>query len=86
MTLAWMILDDYFSFDPLLLSKWLCDKYNNSRPFFLKPSDSVKEKREEEMKKLRQSLNFKATPLPAFYQGQTKSKRYLAKVKFSLFI
>ncbi|KAK3443101.1 hypothetical protein EUGRSUZ_B03376 [Eucalyptus grandis] len=38
-----------------------------------------KEKKEEEMKKLRQSLNFKATPLPAFYQGQAKSKSYLAK-------
>ncbi|XP_030449415.1 protein WVD2-like 7 [Syzygium oleosum] len=38
-----------------------------------------KEKKEEEMKKLRQSLNFKATPLPAFYHGQTKSKNYLAK-------
>ncbi|KAF7850406.1 hypothetical protein BT93_L5539 [Corymbia citriodora subsp. variegata] len=38
-----------------------------------------KEKKEEEMKKLRQSLNFKATPLPAFYHGQTKSKSYLAK-------
>ncbi|XP_030553687.1 protein WVD2-like 7 isoform X2 [Rhodamnia argentea] len=38
-----------------------------------------KEKRDEEMKKLRQSLNFKATPLPAFYLGQTKSKSCLAK-------
>ncbi|KAH7858636.1 hypothetical protein Vadar_026139 [Vaccinium darrowii] len=35
--------------------------------------------KEAEMKKLRQSLNFKATPMPSFYRGHTISKNSLDK-------
>ncbi|KAK9276054.1 hypothetical protein L1049_005585 [Liquidambar formosana] len=38
-----------------------------------------KEEKEAEIKKLRQSLNFKATPMPAFYRGQRLSKSLLDK-------
>lgn len=38
-----------------------------------------KEQKEVEIKKLRQSLNFKATPMPGFYQGQRTSKSNLNK-------
>ncbi|XVF02352.1 hypothetical protein REPUB_Repub04eG0168100 [Reevesia pubescens] len=39
-----------------------------------------KDNRDAEMKKLRQSLNFKATPLPGFYHGQRTSKSPLDKI------
>ncbi|EXB82666.1 hypothetical protein L484_027847 [Morus notabilis] len=39
-----------------------------------------KEAKETEIKKLRQSLNFKATPMPAFYRGQKTSKSTLDKL------
>ncbi|XP_057494004.1 protein WVD2-like 7 [Actinidia eriantha] len=42
-------------------------------------SKSKEEKREAAMKKLRQSLNFKATPMPAFYRGHAISKSPLDK-------
>ncbi|OMO57289.1 hypothetical protein CCACVL1_25856 [Corchorus capsularis] len=38
-----------------------------------------KDNRDAEIKKLRQSLNFKATPLPSFYHGQRTSKGPLDK-------
>ncbi|GLT74265.1 hypothetical protein SLA2020_460710 [Shorea laevis] len=38
-----------------------------------------KEDREAEIKKLRESLNFKATPLPGFYRGQNLSKSHIDK-------
>ncbi|KAG5522327.1 hypothetical protein RHGRI_034493 [Rhododendron griersonianum] len=38
------------------------------------------EEKEAEMKKLRQSLNFKATPMPSFYRGHTISKNSLDKI------
>ncbi|XP_058192927.1 protein WVD2-like 7 isoform X2 [Rhododendron vialii] len=41
-----------------------------------RPSSKSKE---AEMKKLRQSLNFKATPMPSFYRGHTISKNSLDK-------
>lgn len=40
----------------------------------------MQEQKEVEIKKLRQSLNFKATPMPGFYQGQRTSKSNLNKV------
>ncbi|CAK9137845.1 unnamed protein product [Ilex paraguariensis] len=42
-------------------------------------SSKMKEEKEAEIKKLRQSLNFKATPLPGFYRGQGMSKSCLEK-------
>ncbi|GMJ13164.1 hypothetical protein like AT1G24160 [Hibiscus trionum] len=39
-----------------------------------------KDNRDAEIKKLRQSLNFKATPLPGFYHGQRTSKSPLDKI------
>ncbi|KAL4361729.1 hypothetical protein GQ457_04G006690 [Hibiscus cannabinus] len=41
-----------------------------------------KDNRDEEIKKLRQSLNFKATPLPGFYHGQRTSKSPLDKISY----
>ncbi|CAK7332749.1 unnamed protein product [Dovyalis caffra] len=38
-----------------------------------------KEEKEAEIKKLRQSFNFKATPMPGFYRGQKASKSPLDK-------
>ncbi|XAR65001.1 hypothetical protein NMG60_11008933 [Bertholletia excelsa] len=38
-----------------------------------------KEQKDAEIKKLRQSLHFKATPLPSFYRGHTMSKSVLDK-------
>ncbi|XP_060669471.1 protein WVD2-like 7 isoform X2 [Ziziphus jujuba] len=42
-----------------------------------------KEEEEAEIKKLRQSLKFKATPMPGFYRGQKVSKSSIDKVKGS---
>ncbi|KAK8627346.1 hypothetical protein V6N13_134959 [Hibiscus sabdariffa] len=39
-----------------------------------------KDNRDEEIKKLSQGLNFKATPLPGFYHGQRTSKSPLDKI------
>ncbi|XVE84980.1 hypothetical protein DITRI_Ditri17bG0055200 [Diplodiscus trichospermus] len=39
-----------------------------------------KDNREAEIKRLRQSLNFKATPLPSFYHGQRNSESLLDKI------
>ncbi|XP_039068811.1 protein WVD2-like 7 [Hibiscus syriacus] len=39
-----------------------------------------KDNRDAEIKKLRQNLNFKATPLPGFYHGQRTSKSPLDKI------
>ncbi|OMO54982.1 hypothetical protein COLO4_36280 [Corchorus olitorius] len=44
-----------------------------------------KDNRDAEIKKLRQSLNFKATPLPSFYHGQRTSKGPLDKVVPAVF-
>lgn len=40
----------------------------------------IQEEKEAEIKKLRQSLNFKATPMPSFYRGQKVSKSTTDKV------
>ncbi|XP_039062067.1 protein WVD2-like 7 isoform X2 [Hibiscus syriacus] len=40
----------------------------------------AKDNRDAEIRKLRQSLNFKATPLPGFYHGQRTSKSPLDKI------
>lgn len=49
------------------------------RPCLNTPS-LMQEQKEAEIKKLRQCLGFKATPMPGFYQGQRASKSNLNKV------
>lgn len=47
---------------------------------WLKTPYLMQEQKEAEIKRLRQSLNFKATPMPGFYQGQRTSKSDSIKV------
>ena len=64
---------------------WFCSqKISSIRPLFhlndFHPLCLVQEEREAEIKNLRQSLNFKAMPMPGFYRGLKASKSPLDKV------
>ncbi|RVX10505.1 Protein WVD2-like 6 [Vitis vinifera] len=60
--------------------KKLEEKSNAKQTEKTRLQSKSKEQKEVEIKKLRQSLNFKATPMPGFYQGQRTSKSNLNKV------
>lgn len=59
--------------------KKLEEKSNAKQTEKTRLQSKSKEQKEVEIKKLRQSLNFKATPMPGFYQGQRTSKSNLNK-------
>ncbi|TYH84649.1 hypothetical protein ES332_D02G211000v1 [Gossypium tomentosum] len=62
------------------LSKKLEGKSNGREAERKNLQTKSKDNRDAEIKKLRQSLNFKATPLPGFYHGQRTSKSPLDKI------
>ncbi|KAK5838643.1 hypothetical protein PVK06_007377 [Gossypium arboreum] len=66
------------------LSKKLEGKSNGREAERKNLQTKSKANKDAEIKKLRQSLNFKATPLPAFYHGQRTSKSPLDKVPTSI--
>ncbi|XP_007044467.2 PREDICTED: protein WVD2-like 4 isoform X1 [Theobroma cacao] len=61
-------------------SKKLEEKPNGREAERKYPQTKSKDNRDAEIKKLRQSLNFKATPLPGFYHGQRTCKSPLDKI------
>ena len=72
--MVWLSMDDY---------SWVMNmtRFIQSTYFpWLNTPCLMQEQKEVEIKKLRQSLNFKATPMPGFYQGQRTSKSNLNKV------
>ncbi|KAK6922111.1 TPX2, C-terminal, partial [Dillenia turbinata] len=61
-------------------SKKLEDKSTAKEAEQTRLQSKSKEEKDAEIKKLRQSLNFKATPMPRFYKGQGTSKALIEKV------
>lgn len=60
-------------------SKKLGEKSNTKEAESTRLRTKSKEEKEAELRKRRQSLNFKATPMPSFYRGQKVSKSPLDK-------
>ncbi|XP_022776034.1 protein WVD2-like 7 isoform X2 [Durio zibethinus] len=61
-------------------SKKLEEKSNSREAERKYLETKLKDNRDAEIKKLRQSLNYKATPLPGFYHGQRTSESPLDKI------